>query len=608
MFKKIVLVILTLFLVSSCVGIVCASDNITETIQDTNIADSLLVEEMDDDSQVNESVGDNEKITTDIKVKNSVSYYKEKTDFVSYLKDSGNNAVQNKTLKITIGDKTYSAVTDKAGKITVPVNNLKPNNYNVKINFEGDEKYAPSDATGTIEIKKAPLAIKMNNFKTFTNSDLFFKVKVYNTVTKTAINGIKVKFNVYNPKTKKYSRYFATTDKNGVAQLKKSFGVGTYKISTKIQDSKNKKYISCKNSNSKVTLKVKTSSGEDCCSFFVQVSNSESVMGFRRDGTGETLIKVKSFKLGGKTAIKQCKTGYFHLMATADGWMMGNGGIDGAATLIEKLAGEMVKSNKIDISIMKKIQSYKKGVNFGHFSIKAPDGRFAVAWHNGFITGKLKAGEYISCPNFKQYYRHGTYEKFSTNPAKAAIKIGATDQYGVNRRDIIVYHWKTSTDKNFKISSSIKIYAANDNGKLVGRSSAYLKDSISFKNKITSKNSLPMSPGMKYIGTQEMGNIDKLVKIPTTIKAPGVTNQFNKTKYLKVAVKNKNTGKAISNLKIKLKISNGTKSKVYTVKTGSNGVAKFNTKSLSVGSYSVVVAPATSKYMISAKSKIIINE
>lgn len=123
-----------------------------------------------------------------------------------------------------------------------------------------------------------------------------------------------------------------------------------------------------------------------------------------------------------------------------------------------------------------------------------------------------------------------------------------------------------------------------------------------------SKYKLPSSPNMKYLGIHKFGNIDKLVKVPTVIKVPAVTNQFNQTKYFKVTVKNKKTGKAVVNLKIKLKITSGNKSKTYLIKTDKNGLAKFNTKNLLLGAHKVVVYPVTNKYLISAKSTIkIIN-
>ena len=611
MFKKSALIVLMLFLLSLGLGVVSASENMTDNIQGTVFKETPLMEDNieNDFLQVNDSI-DNQK-ATHFEVKDIVSYYKEKTTFVNYLKDSNNQSIQNKTIKIQINDKIYKSTTDKNGKSSLTLN-LKPNTYNVKLTFDGGDNYNSTVATSKIIIKKVPLAINMDNFNTYFASDSFFKVKIYNEITRNAVSGIKVKFNVYNPKTKKYSYYWATTDKNGYAKLSKNLGVGTYKISAKIDDSKNKKYVSCKNSNKKVTMKVNPPKGEDCCSFFLQVSESESVGGFRRDNTGAADIIVKPFKWAGKAAIKHYKTSgsYFvHLITSASGWIVGNGGLDDVPVInsILKMAEKMVKSNKIQAKYLKKILSYKRSIGFGHFSIKAPNGKYAVVWQSGYITGKLKPGEFSCSPNFRSYYRHSTYAKYSTNPVKAAIMVGASDKYGVNRRDITIFHWKAKTDKNYKTTSVVKAYSANDNGRMVGVSSAHLKDNVYFKNKFFSKNKLPRSPKCIHIGTQKFGNIDKLIKKATIVKAPKVTNTFNQTKYFKVSVKDKSTKKAVRGIKIKVKLVRTNFAKYFTIKTDSKGIAKLNTKNLLNGTYRVAISPANNKYLISAKSAIVIR-
>jgi hypothetical protein len=289
--------------------------------------------------------------------------------------------------------------------------------------------------------------------------------------------------------------------------------------------------------------------------------------------------------------------------------MMGNGGLDASSTVrtIEKLAADMMKSNKIKMSSLKKIRTYKIWANFGHFSIKAPDGRYAVVYQGGIQTGKLKPGEFLCNPNFKSYQRHGTYAKYGTNPAKVAIKVGATDHYGIYRRQIVVFHWKATT-KDYKTTAKISVHAANDNGRLVGRSSAQYVDNIEFQGKFINRYKLPKSPNSMLLGTYNFGNIDKLIKTPTTIKAPSIVSQFNTTKYFKVTVKNKNTKKAVSGIKIKVKLTSKSSSKTYTLKTNKNGVAKLDTKRLKVGNYNVVISPANNQYLISAKSKITIKE
>lgn len=139
---------------------------------------------------------------------------------------------------------------------------------------------------------------------------------------------------------------------------------------------------------------------------------------------------------------------------------------------------------------------------------------------------------------------------------------------------------------------------------MVGRYTAGLKDNIQFKGKFISKNSLPKAPKMKSIGSHKFGNIDKLVKTKTVVKAPDVANYFNKTKYFKVTVKDKKTKKALSNVKIRLKLTFNNTSRKYALKTDKNGVAKFDTQKLAIGIYKVVISQANNKYLISAKSKI----
>ncbi len=613
MFRNKLFAISLLILFFIGVGVVSASENMTADIEDKNFENQVSIDGVDlDDLHEKNSLNESLKYT-DIESDNVVSYYKEKNILVAYLTDDDNQAVQNKTLKVQIADKIYDALTDNGGKATWAIDNLKPKIYNIKIYFDGDDDYAPSHVASTIKIKKAPLAIKMSNYNTYVDSDLFFKVKVYNSVTNNLVGGIKVKFKVYNSKTKKYSYFYRTTNSKGIASLNKNFNVGLYKVSAKIADSKNKKYISYKNSNSEVTMKVKPTAEWGCCSFYLQVNGTESVAGFRRDATNALTIYIKNVKFAGRTAIKQYKLGhgyFFHSITTSDGWMIGTGGIDNVAInkVIENLAGEMVKSNKINTAYLKKIQSYERRLGLGHFSIKAPNGRYAAVWLNGYSTGKLKSGEYISVPNYKSCYRHGTYEKFDLDSVKAAVKVGATDSFGVNRRDITVFHWKSTTDKNFKTTSLVKTFAANDNGKLVGRATGYLKDNIEYKNNYISKYKLPSSPNKKFLGTHKFGNIDKLIKKPTIVSAPKVTNAFNQTKYFKITVKDKTTKKVIHGIKLKIKVYNSNMTKIFNIKTDNKGMIKIDTNVLAIGSYNVIISPANNKYLVSAKSKITIGE
>ena len=599
--KFLIFPILLLMLLS--LGFVSANDNVTDDIALTegpithDSDDSLISEGIEVSASEPSQIVDElqSPVNTKIEAKDVKTYYKEKVELVSYLKDSNNKPLSNKKVSIFINNKVYNKWSDKDGKVVLKLN-LKPNTYAATIKFGGDENYTASMAKAIVKVNKAPLTIFTKNYKTYWHSDLFFKAKVLNKITKNPVEGIKVAFKVYLGNNK-YKTFYSTTNAKGVASLKKNFKVGSYKVAT---SAKNK---NVKSKASKATLTIKPTAEYGCCSLYVQISNSESVAGFRRDATNALNIHIVKYKLNGRTAVKQYKTGsyFFHSITTSDGWMIGTGGIDNPSInkAIEKLAGKMVKSGKITKASLRKIQGYERILGLGHFSIKAPNGKYGLVWGSGIIKGKLKAGEYLSVPNGKSSFRHSTWAKFSKDPVEAAIRIAGTDPYGVNRRDITAFHWKATTAEG-KTTSKVKVYAANDNGQLLGRSTGYLKDDIYFESKFISKNKLPAAPSSKYLGKHKFGSIDKLIKILTVVKAPKLTKCLNESNKFKVTVKNKKTKEAISHLKLKIKISD----KVYTVKTNSKGMAKFDTSILGIGIHNVVIYSANNKYFVSAKSTI----
>ena len=97
----------------------------------------------------------------------------------------------------------------------------------------------------------------------------------------------------------------------------------------------------------------------------------------------------------------------------------------------------------------------------------------------------------------------------------------------------------------------------------------------------------------------------KINKASTKVSAPKVTNKFKKSKYFKVTVKAYN--KPVKKLKVKVKVFTGKKSKTYTITTNAKGVAQLNTKSLKKGTHKVVLSSGSANYKISAKSTIVIK-
>ena len=450
-----------------------------------------------------------------------------------------------------------------------------------------------SDIIENNSIEAPNLAVKTNNFKTYEDSNSYFKAKIYDKNTKKPVKNVKVSFKVVDSHGKS-KNYKSKSNDYGFAFLKKNLKVGIYKVYTSIN----------KSVKTKAKLTVKATSEMGCTSLYLQVSNKESVAGFRRDSTYAASIQIKVSKWNDRKIIKQYKTAhtyFFHTITTSDGWIIGTGGADNPSVnnAIEKLARNMVENNNIKKSSLYKIQSYERQLGIGHFGIKAPNGKFAVVWGSGIQTGSLKAGEYLKVPNSRSLFVHGSYDKFDSNPNEAAVKILASDPFGLNRRDATIFHWLKTTS-NGSTSSKVYVYGANDCGSLMGRYTSHLKDTIYFKNKKFSN--LPLTPNMKYLGKNNFGSIDSL-KTQTVVKVNNINTTFNQNNYFKATFKNKLTKKAIANLNVKLKIG----SNVYTLKTDSKGILNFNTNLLKVGKYKVQLYTNNDKYYVSAKSTIIVN-
>jgi DNA-binding transcriptional regulator of glucitol operon len=87
---------------------------------------------------------------------------------------------------------------------------------------------------------------------------------------------------------------------------------------------------------------------------------------------------------------------------------------------------------------------------------------------------------------------------------------------------------------------------------------------------------------------------------PAKFSASKVTAKKKANKYFKVKVINKKTKKIIPGVKVKVKVYTGKKSKTYTIKTNSKGIAKLSTKSLKVGNHKVVIT-SSNKYVKASK-------
>ena len=254
-------------------------------------------------------------------------------------------------------------------------------------------------------------------------------------------------------------------------------------------------------------------------------------------------------------------------------------------------------------------------------------------------TGKAVAGVYVFVRLYTSSTKYNDY-LFMTN-SKGVVEFSAP--LDVGKHKMIV----ATADTRYEGSSVTKtITVKNAPAKIIAaKKTAYYKQGKYFVVKVTNtKNNKPIYnaklnirvfvTSTKYYnfngrtgangqiklsmdlkpGTYNVVIIDKdsnmvakqatskmvIKKAPAKFSAPKVTAKKKANKYFKVKVINKKTKKIIPGVKVKVKVYTGKKSKTYTIKTNSKGIAKLSTKSLKVGNHKVVITSAN-KYVKASK-------
>ena len=99
--------------------------------------------------------------------------------------------------------------------------------------------------------------------------------------------------------------------------------------------------------------------------------------------------------------------------------------------------------------------------------------------------------------------------------------------------------------------------------------------------------------------------IVNVVQVPGSVSVNDLTTTFEADKYLKIKVKNKQTNKVISGVRLSIKVYTGDTFTEYFLTTDDKGVVKIPTSSLAVGKHKVVIAPYDTNIIFDAvKSKI----
>ena len=114
------------------------------------------------ESKVNSKTGSTtitvrERTPTTLTWSSGTSFTQGSQSYNLLLKDSSNNALASKTVKLTVNSKTYTATTSKSGYATFTVS-LGAGNFAVSYKFEGDNTYAPTSGSTKIEVAKKDIS------------------------------------------------------------------------------------------------------------------------------------------------------------------------------------------------------------------------------------------------------------------------------------------------------------------------------------------------------------------------------------------------------------------------------------------------------------------
>lgn len=243
-----------------------------------------------------------------------------------------------------------------------------------------------------------------------------------------------------------------------------------------------------------------------CCSFAVQETN-ETVFAFRQDAPlGGDGVIIHNDTLKGEDIIVQevddPDSHFIHAIITEDGWVASHGGysVNDTETLdMEDIAREMLSSKNISSHSLESIRKIFAGYGYGHFLIKAPDGRYAAVYNETVIEGQLDSGEFLVVPNEYSGFATGKYAGYGKDPVDAVINISSHEDSGTNRRNLYTYDYKMQdTDDGERYG--VNVYVTNDNGRDVGLNTSEIVSHFYLNDDYYPPEEIPENPDKLHAG------------------------------------------------------------------------------------------------------------
>ena len=280
----------------------------------------------------------------------------------------------------------------------------------------------------------------------------------------------------------------------------------------------------------------------ECCSFVIQEEN-ETVFAFRQDAAlnGRGVV-IHNQSLGDMEVIVQeidTPTNHFiHAIITEDGWIVSHGGDSSNVSdtiALEDIAFDMLLSKNITQESVGQIRDiFHKPVygDYGHFLIKAPDGRYGIAYGQICILGTLNPGEFLVIPNTYDGFRNGNYSDYAIDPIDAIIEICSYEDSGFNRRSLYSYDYKVHDTPNGQ-KYGVDIYVTNDNGHNVGLNTSKIVTYCYFNDARYQPSAIPQNPDRLQIATHifEKQSINSIFEVIRSPKIVYVDKDYSENGY-----------------------------------------------------------------------------
>lgn len=190
------------------------------------------------------------------------------------------------------------------------------------------------------------------------------------------------------------------------------------------------------------------------------------------------------------------------------------------------------------------------------------------------------------------------YEKAVIKPVKLKTTYNSGKTFNVK---VVSYY-----DRSFPLDDvklKLRVYSKHSYKDYYAYTNYYGIAKFKVSNLALGYHKAVLSAKDSYTSAKKVTSSIKINKAKTKVYAPKVKTKYKKSKKFKIRIKDKATRKPVKRVKISVKVGY----KHYTLKTNYKGMASFNTKYLSPGTYKVTIKSKNSKYKIFKTSRIIVK-